>query len=243
MVLKFLLRFIDGMEMYRNWAKREAVSLVHHCENLNPDIWRETLNFQKSFEQWGTAKIKSTGVRLGGGGAYTFLYFICRIKKPQTVVETGVAAGWTSAAILNALAENGSGKLYSSDLPYRKRPGADKFIGMLVEDGYKKNWDLYTNGDKKALPEILEKVERVNLFHFDSDKSYRGREFAFKTIKRHLSKDAVLVFDDIQDNFHFKDLVEQYNLQYFVFEFEGKFFGVIYLNEDNPFCNTPKEKI
>ena len=243
MVLKFFLRFIDGMEMYRNWAEREAVSLVHYCENLNPDIWRETLDFEKSFEQWGTAKIKSTGVRLGGGGAYTFLYFICRIKRPQTVVETGVAAGWSSAAILNALAENGSGKLYSSDLPYRKRPGAYKFIGILVEDRFKENWDLNITGDKKALPEILKKVERVNLFHFDSDKSYRGREFAFKTIKRHLSKDAVLIFDDIQDNFHFKDLVQQYKLQYFVFEFEGKFFGVIHLHENNPFCDMANEKI
>ena len=89
----------------------------------------------------------------------------------------------------------------------------------------------------------LKKVERVNLFHFDSDKSYRGREFAFKTIKRHLSKDAVLIFDDIQDNFHFKDLVQQYKLQYFVFEFEGKFFGVIYLHENNPFCDMANEKI
>ena len=232
MVLKFFLRYVDGMELYRSWAKRKAGPLAHYCEKLNPDIWRETLDFQKSFEPWGTAKIKSTGVRLGGGGAYTFLYFICRIKRPQTVVETGVAAGWSSAAILNALAKNGSGKLYSSDLPYKKRTGAENVIGILVEDKYKKNWELNINGDKKALPEIINKIERVNLFHFDSDKSYRGREFAFKTIKKHLSKGAVLVFDDIQDNFHFKDLVERYNLEYLVFEFEGKFFGVIYLQDE-----------
>mgnify|MGYP001192563614 CR=1 FL=1 len=64
MVLKFFLRFIDGMKMYRNWAEREAISLVHYCENLNPDIWRETLDFEKSFEQWGKIENKKEPKRI-----------------------------------------------------------------------------------------------------------------------------------------------------------------------------------
>ena len=54
---------------------------------------------------------------LGGGGNFILLYFLTR-KFNKVVVETGVAAGWSSLAILGAFEKNGEGKLYSSDFPY-----------------------------------------------------------------------------------------------------------------------------
>lgn len=225
---KFVLRHIDGLKMYEDWARKEAIPLEEYCNENDPDIWKETLNFYNQFSNLGSERLLETGVKLGGCGGYPFLYFICRCKKPQTVIETGVAAGWSSAAILKALELNGTGKLYSTDLPYKKRPGAAEAIGILVEDKFRKNWYLDTQGDRQGLPKIVSMVQEIELFHFDSDKSYKGREYAFEVVKEKLADDAIIIFDDIQDNFHFKDLVMEYDYNYKVFEFERKFFGVIH---------------
>ena len=228
-MLRSILRHIDGLKIYENWARKHSISLESFCNNLSPEIWNETLVFWHNFEKAGNVSIASRGIKLGGGGGYPFLYFICRLKKPTIVVETGVAAGWSSAAILKALKKNRKGKLYSTDLPYKKRPGAEEAIGMLVNDDLRRNWFLDTNGDRLGLPMILKLVEKIDLFHFDSDKSYRGREYALQTLEKKFSSDAILIFDDIQDNFHFKDLVIERNYNFEIFEFEQKFFGVIFL--------------
>ena len=228
MFLKFLLRHIDGMKIYENWARKQAVSLDQFCESLDSKIWKETLDFQNNFTEYGTKIIASCDVKLGGGGCFPFLYFICRLRRPLTVVETGVAAGWSSAAILTSLQINGSGKLYSTDLPYKNRPGADRAIGLLVDDKLKAEWHLDISGDRAGLPKISKVIDNIDVFHFDSDKSYQGRKFGYETVKNNLANDAIIIFDDIQDNFHFKELVEDNNLSYKIFEFQKKFFGVIF---------------
>lgn len=45
------------------------------------------------------------------------LYLTVRLIKPETIVETGVSSGSSSAYILRALYDNQKGKLYSIDLP------------------------------------------------------------------------------------------------------------------------------
>lgn len=53
---------------------------------------------------------------------WPLLYTIARLSRPATVVETGVASGRSSFSILQALADNGEGLLYSIELG-----GAKKF--------------------------------------------------------------------------------------------------------------------
>jgi predicted O-methyltransferase YrrM len=73
--------------------------------------------------------LNSISHSLGGGGAYSLIYFHCRILKPKIAVETGVANGWSSFAILESLRKNGQGKLYLSDFPYFKLKDPEQFIG------------------------------------------------------------------------------------------------------------------
>ena len=91
------------------------------------------------------------------------------------------------------------------------------------------NWILDIRGDDIALNNFASIINdnSVKLFHYDSDKSYSGRTKAFKTIKNKLSNDAVIIFDDIQNNLHFRDLVRTLNVNFEIFEFKGKFVGVI----------------
>ena len=68
---------------------------------------------------------------MGGAGHVDLLYHVCLHKRPDRIVETGVAYGWSSLAILLALEENGRGALVSIDRPY---PGLDNdaFVGCVV---------------------------------------------------------------------------------------------------------------
>ncbi len=86
---------------------------------------------------------------------------------------------------------------------------------------------MHITGDRKSLPEILKKASRVDLFHFDSDKTVSGREFALSSVQPHLTPGAVIIMDDIQDNLHFRDTVEKRGVPFKVFGFEGKYQGVI----------------
>ena len=44
-------------------------------------------------------------------------YLLIRVTHPEVVIETGVAFGISTAFVLQALRENGSGGLHSVDLP------------------------------------------------------------------------------------------------------------------------------
>ena len=157
------------------------------------------------------------------------LYFLIRKFKPACVLETGVASGWSSLAILQSLEKNNFGNLYSTDFPYFRLENPEKYIGFLVQDeALKKRWHLDISGDEIALPKISKLLgdTKIDLFHYDSDKNYSGRDFAIKTLRNNFSPNSIIIFDDIQDNLHFKDFVKSENLQYTVIEFKGKYVGI-----------------
>ena len=64
------------------------------------------------------------------------------------------------------------------------------------------------DGDQLNLPRILSECGPVNMFHYDSDKSRSGREFALNLVTRNLVTDAPVVFDDVADNLHFRSVVK-----------------------------------
>jgi predicted O-methyltransferase YrrM len=147
-------------------------------------------------------------------------------------METGVAAGFSSRAILSALHQNGAGILWSSDFPLFRLEEPEQNIGVLVEPPLRNNWRLFLKGDRVNIPQILEQMQKVDFFHYDSDKSKSGREYAFQQVRGKLSDDAIVVFDDIQDNLHFKELVEFHGFRFKVFSHEEKWIGVIFLNSN-----------
>ena len=71
---------------------------------------------------------------MGGSGHIHLLYDCVRLINAHNVIETGVAYGWSSLAILKALSENNSGRLFSVDMPYpRKKNELDVgLFGQLV---------------------------------------------------------------------------------------------------------------
>tara|TARA_B100001248_G_C27363202_1_gene447608 strand:+ start:403 stop:1182 length:780 start_codon:yes stop_codon:yes gene_type:complete len=207
------------------------VNLSDFCMSKDSELWEESVSFGKDLIKESEKKLKDIDIPLGGGGAYELLYFLTRYIRPKIIVETGVAAGFSSKAFLTAIHKNKEGKLYSSDFPYFKEDNAEKYIGLLVDNIYKKNWDLFTEGDLNFIKTLDKKIENssIDLFHYDSDKSYRSRKKTYNAIKKYLKKKCIIIFDDIQDNLHFSDLSSKFeNDKIKVFRFNGKYIGMIW---------------
>lgn len=196
---------------------------------IDEGLWKETIEVCSQIEFESRRKAESLGIDIGGEGNYILAYFLARSLRPDVVVETGVAAGWTTTALLRAIDKNGSGELFSSDFPYFRMKDPHSFVGVLAENESQSSWHLDLRGDSVALPDFVVHLEqnKIGLIHYDSDKSYRGRKAAIGTLLPHVSGDCVLIMDDIQDNLFFHDFVRDAMLDYTIFEFEGKFLGVV----------------
>lgn len=208
------------------WCREYAQDYGDLIFKLDRELWYESKEFSRNLKLEADKKIEQLGVNLGGGGNYTFLYFITRWLKPETIVETGVAAGYSTKAILEAIRKNGKGRLYSSDFPYFRLNKPEKYIGILVDDHLRDNWELFIEGDQKNLGKITNKVQKIDLFHYDSDKTYAGRDLALKILSPYITPQSVIIMDDIQDNLFFKDYVERNQLPFKIFYFENKYLGV-----------------
>ncbi len=212
------------------WAKLHVkYSTEEFCKLIDPLLYDEIKPDTDLIEKEAREKLSKLNISLGGGGNFILLYFFIRKFKPINIVETGVAAGWSSLAILRALKKNGNGHLYSSDFPYFRLENPEKYVGYLAKgENTKNNWFLDIRGDDKALPEIIKQIDNKNidLFHYDSDKSYSGRSNALKIIGSKLSYKTIIIFDDIQNNLHFRDYIEKNKLNFHVIEFGGKFVGI-----------------
>ena len=209
------------------WASEHAESVEIFGESLNPALWAESNHWADEFEPQAQSILSTIGVPLGGGGHHRLLYFLTRLTIPGTVLETGVAAGWSSAAVLTALAANGSGSLWSSDFPYFRLENPERYVGCVVPDALRDGWNLYLKGDRSNLAEILPRCGPISLFHYDSDKSYDGRTFAMDAVATHLTPECVIVCDDIDDNTWFRDWVLKRGGAYRVFERGGKYVGLV----------------
>lgn len=122
---------------------------------------------------------------------------VTRLRRPRSVVETGVARGVTSAVILNALRENGGGgRLASLDLPSLE-PGYKEQVGCVVPPALREGWTLRFGPSAVALPRLLREAAPVDLFVHDSAHTYRNMRFEFEQAARVLAPDGLLVSDDV----------------------------------------------
>lgn len=236
LIKKLAYRFVDSGQHENDaslstWLETRARDFSEFAQKLDADLWAEAKIYAEEARARAHEQLAALPVTLGGGGYTELLYFLTRYLSPETVVETGVAAGHSSRAVLTALAINKKecgirGRLYSSDFPYFRIENPEQYIGVLVEEALKPNWVLEINGDEKNLPKIAARCRRVGLFHYDSEKRYAGRQTALDLLAPVLDSDSIIVMDDINDNAFFKDYVEREGGVFQVFRFEGKFVGL-----------------
>ena len=215
-----------GKEDAEAWCKSLAVSQKEAIE--------KTLNFHdfipvadlypKEFA-FGTEEQNICPVKMGGAGALDLIYYLNEYTKATRAIETGVAYGWSSLAALLSLSKR-KGTLYSSDMPYLAQAG-DQYVGCVVDESLKPFWKLFRFADKESLPRIFKEEKEFDFIHYDSDKSYDGRLWAYKTLWPHLRQGGVMMSDDLADNAAFMDFCKQHQLEPVIVEFDEKYAGFI----------------
>jgi Methyltransferase domain len=140
-------------------------------------------------------------------------YALVRALCPDSIVETGVCYGVTSAFMLKALEENGAGILHSIDLPPLAR-NSGEFVGWLVPRELRFRWRLSLGSAKRLLPEVVADLGRVDLFLHDSLHTYRNISGELTTIAPYLAKQSLVIADDIEGNSAFHDWVVQRSPSY-----------------------------
>lgn len=220
-VVQKLLRRVDPKERTRAdavaWASQHRVAPATWCTGIDAELWAETKEFGSELRARAKQLREETGQRIGGGARAELLYFLTRHTRPEVVVETGVAAGFSSTAFLTAMQRNGTGRLYSSDFPYFRSENPEEYVGILVPQELRTDWTLLLKGDAENLPLILEQVDRIDFYHYDSDKTYAGRRFGMDVVADKLAPGAVVMMDDIVDNVFFRDYVTERNEPFLVF--------------------------
>ena len=194
---------------------------------LQKDI---TIKFRKKYKKEileSEKIIKKTGIKLGGSGELDLLYWIVKIKKIRNVLETGVASGWSSLAILLAQKDIKDSLLISIDMPYTWIKDSYKYVGLAVPLWLRKKWILIREMDKKGLPIAFNKKVSFGLVHYDSDKSYYGKKWALNLIYSKLKKNSIMIIDDVGDNLNFHEFVKKKKLNHLIVSYKNKFVGVI----------------
>jgi predicted O-methyltransferase YrrM len=210
--------------------KKNSIQMNSFLENINSELNKESVNISKFIKKESLKKIKKIKYNLGGSANLVLLYFITRFFKPKFILETGVAAGFSSYAFLKAIKKNKKGVLYSSDLPYFRIKNPSKYIGIIVPQGLKSNyWHLYTEGDSVNIFNIRKKVKTFDLIHYDSDKSYLGRYFFFKNIESMIKQNTIIIMDDLHNNIFFFDYIRENKItNYKIIENNNHFVGLIF---------------
>ena len=165
-------------------------------------------------------------VQMGGPGDLDLLYWLAERIKATRIVETGVAYGWSSLALLLSLRNRSGSKLASVDMPYPKLNN-DAYVGCVVPDVLRSSWSLLRYADREGLPQALRLLGSIDLCHYDSDKRYRSRMWAYPLLWSALRPGGLLLSDDIGDNVAFRDYCLQHGHVPVVISIAGKYVGAI----------------
>jgi SAM-dependent methyltransferase/predicted O-methyltransferase YrrM len=171
-------------------------------------------------EVWNaiTADLTAAGLRMGrasyGGwndgdrAQAEALWCVVAHSHPATVVETGVAHGLTSRVILEGLNRNGSGHLWSIDLP-AVDPALHHEIGIAVPADLRSRWTYVAGTSRQRLPELVRKLRQIDLFVHDSLHTGRNVCFELDTVWPALPPGGIAVVDDIDHSLGFRRFVER----------------------------------
>ena len=215
---------------YLKWIINNSTDYEKFCSKINDSIYKESLIFTEQLLLKAKKIEKNLPFKTGGGGNFTLLYFLTRWKKPLFVVETGVALGYTTESILSAMHCNKTGYLFSSEYPYPTIPNSIDYVGKLVSEKFKSRWELHLNGDANNLRNLKNSNKKIDIFHYDSEKWYVSKKNTFNLIKKNLSENAIILFDDIQDDDFFYYLVNSFDKfsNFKIFQFNKKYLGMIF---------------
>lgn len=207
----------------REWASERACTVEEALIKVGLDGSVPLLDRELIRE--GQVLAARSPIQMGGEGDLRLLHAATVLSEATKVLETGVAYGWSSLAILAAI-QGRIGSLVSIDMPYAKA-GNEAYVGIVVPQRLRKNWTLIRKPDRRGLRQGLALLGgTIDLCHYDSDKSWWGRQYAYPLLWNALRPGGVFISDDIQDNMAFREFVERRRAVFAITEAHGKYVGI-----------------
>jgi predicted O-methyltransferase YrrM len=184
-------------------------TLIDHLEVRAAEFWDTVQGETPRGQRYNTGRVTGRD----GYDEGLRLYRLLRDVRPQVAVETGVCNGVSTAFLLLALEDNGTGELHSIDLPevageeyeegtfWDGKGGAvippGKEPGWMVPPELRERWELVLGRSQDELPPLLDRVGQIDFFMHDSEHSYECMSFEFRTAWPALREGGVLVADDV----------------------------------------------
>jgi len=178
-------------------------SLADHATNLSSVAEALADAFGVTSEEYDALKARvripapPEGAVWGGGEDILHLTgSVILLRRPSVVLETGVAMGFSTAVILAAMEENGTGSLHSIDLPpLQVEP--DRFVGEVVPRDLRGRWTLHVGPSRILLPKLVRELAPIDLFIHDSDHSYAGQYEEYRRAWPSLAPGGCFISDDV----------------------------------------------
>jgi hypothetical protein len=186
-----------------NWepALHRLLGVPWPCPEVDrfTSLWPEVT---KPLTSAGTAFGRGAFAGWGDGepGFTRAVWCITRHLRPAKVVETGVARGITSRFILEALEANGDGHLWSVDRPPPGRPDLRPQIGCAVPGSLRGRWSYVQGSSRRRLRELLDALEKIELFVHDSRHTARNLLFELELARAAMRSGGFLAADDVDLN-------------------------------------------
>lgn len=220
---------VEGVERIREkiadetarWARSSSLSadpewqasmhsllgLQWPCDEVSTfeDLWRELVD-----------GLQDKGLIIGRGtysgwddadpGLARAAWCLTRHEHPDVVVETGVARGFTSRMILEAIEAQGYGHLYSIDLPPPLDQGRlANETGAAIAEHLKERWTLIVGSSRRRLPPLLRELGTIDMFVHDSRHTRRNILFELRLAWTALRPGGFLLADDIHGTVAFEE--------------------------------------
>lgn len=186
---------------------RDTIALLYPDRKLDERFMSEALEsyaMQNQFHKYEA-----------GDFDVIFLFVLTRMMRPEVVVETGICAGRSSTAILEALKLNDLGTLYSIDLPRTFEGGGTHLVkgvggrvyhstlapeadqpGWLVPDHFKGRWERILGDSNVELPKLAARLQRIDIFYHDSDHTYATMTNEMSTSWPLIPDGGLMIIDD-----------------------------------------------
>jgi len=210
------------------WAAERAVPLIEVLAAIGLATPKTTLpQLPPALLEEAQGRSTRSLVKMGGAGDINLLYAATILSGARRIVETGVAYGWSSLAILAAVDGQEAARLVSVDMPYPKMKN-EAFVGIVVPERLRGSWEIIREPDRPGIKKAIARVgEVIDLCHYDSDKSWWGRQYGYPLLWDALRSGGIFISDDIQDNMAFADFVAERYLNFSVTECGGKYIGIV----------------
>ena len=130
------------------------------------------------------------------------LYILTRWLRPKVMLETGIARGLSSFALLAAAEANQQGTVYSCDVD----PRSGHLVGETLKHGWQRRI-INAKDAENSFRKFLKEVGEVDFFFHDSNHREGWMRFEFAEVLKQMAPGGILGSDDIDLNRSFLDVV------------------------------------